>query len=596
MIILQRLICRKKTQCLLLTAMLLAPIAATAAMNLEVGSNDFRISNVGPDGDPNFSAGFPAVAYNSTNNEYLVVWVGDDNSGALVNDELEIYGQRINAATGAEIGDDFRISDMGPDGNANFDAFNPAVVYNSINNEYLVVWEGDDNTLVDNEFEIFGQRLNAATGAELGADFRISAMGPDGNTNFGAFNPAVTYNRLNNDYLVVWFGDDDSAGLVDEELEIFGQRLNALTGAELGADFRISDMGPDGDVNFGGGFPALAYNSTNNEYLVVWVGDDNSGALVNDELEIFGQRINAGTGGELGVDFRISDMGSDGDANFDAFNPTVAYNSINNEYLVAWEGDDNSSGLVNDEFEIFAQRLNAATGAELGGDSRLSDMGPDGDMNFAAFNPAVSYNRLNNEYLVVWFGDDNSGALADEELEIFAQRVNASTGAELGADVRLSDVGSDGNANSAAVFPAVAHNSDFDEYLVVWFGNDIAGALEEFEVFGQRFVDDDTPKFSFATNILHIPFAMTNVLGDVNARLRLDNPTTLELVVEDFVTASVPLPAAPVTFMPATMVVNVPRVDVMDATGNAMGSFTGEMILIGTNPLRFRVTSISLLP
>ena len=515
-----------------------------------------------------------------------------------MNDELEIFGQRINATTGAEIGDDFRISDMGSDGDVNLGALNPAVTYNRTNNEYLVVWQGDDNSgaLVDNEFEIFGQRINAATGAELGADFRISAMGPDGNANFGAFNPAVAYNPFDNNYLVVWFGDDNSSGLVDEELEVFGQRLNAVTGAELGADFRISDMGPDGDVNFGGGFPALAYNSTNNEYLVVWVGDDNSGALVNDELEIFGQRLNAATGAEMDADFRISNMGSDGDANFDAFNPTVAYNSINNEYLVAWEGDDNSSGLVNDEFEIFAQRLNAATGAELGADSRLSDMGPDGNANFSAFHPALAYNRLNNEYLVVWEGDDNSGALADQEFEVFGQRINAATGAEIDADIRLSDVGSDGDANLDAVFPAVAHNSDFDEYLVVWFGNDIAGALEEVEVFGQRFVDDDTPKFSFATNILHIPFAMTNVLGDVNARLRLDNPTTLELVVEDFVTASVPLPAAPVTFMPATMVVNVPRVNVMDATGNAMGSFTGEMMLIGTNPLRFRVTNISPLP
>jgi hypothetical protein len=37
------------------------------------------------------------------------------------------------------------------------------VAYNSVTNEHLVVWSGDDNTgtLVDNEFEIFGQRFSS---------------------------------------------------------------------------------------------------------------------------------------------------------------------------------------------------------------------------------------------------------------------------------------------------------------------------------------------------------------------------------------------------------------------------------------------------
>ncbi|VAW53137.1 hypothetical protein MNBD_GAMMA05-1700, partial [hydrothermal vent metagenome] len=103
----------------------------------------------------------PAVAYNTSNNEYFVVWQGDDDTGSLVNDENEIFGQRVNGATGAEIGNDTRLSDMGPDGVFNFNAFTPAVAYNASNNEYLVVWSGDDDTapLVDGEFEIFGQRF-----------------------------------------------------------------------------------------------------------------------------------------------------------------------------------------------------------------------------------------------------------------------------------------------------------------------------------------------------------------------------------------------------------------------------------------------------
>ena len=45
----------------------------------EIGANDFRISFMGQ--DALYDAFRPAVAYNSTENEYLVVWHGDDNSG-----------------------------------------------------------------------------------------------------------------------------------------------------------------------------------------------------------------------------------------------------------------------------------------------------------------------------------------------------------------------------------------------------------------------------------------------------------------------------------------------------------------------------------
>ncbi len=130
----------------------------------------------------------------------------------------------------------------------------PAVAWNATDNEYLVVWEGDDNTapLVDEEFEIFGQRVNAATAPRLAPMTSASpTWAPDGNISFAAFNPAVAYNATTNEYLVVWEGDDDTAPLVDEEFEIFGQRIDCGDGTEIGTnDFRISDMGPDGDVSY----------------------------------------------------------------------------------------------------------------------------------------------------------------------------------------------------------------------------------------------------------------------------------------------------------------------------------------------------------
>src|SRR3989338_4087983 len=93
-------------------------------------------------------------------------------------------------------------------------------------------------------------------------------------------------------------------------------------------DFSVSAMGPNGFASYEARNPAAVYNGTNGEYLVVWWGDDNSGSLINDEVEIFGQRIDAATGDEAGTnDFRISDMGSDGSTQYGALYPKVAYDS-----------------------------------------------------------------------------------------------------------------------------------------------------------------------------------------------------------------------------------------------------------------------------
>jgi hypothetical protein len=471
-------------------SVLAVPVVVSA---VEVGANDFRISDMGPDGNPAFRAQNPAVAYNSVNDRFLVVWSGDDTTDG----ENEIFGQLLGS-DGSEIGPDFRVSDMGPDGSTLYRAERAAVVYNPDRNEFLVVWSGDDNTppLVDGEFEVFGQRLNGATGAEIGGDFRISDMGPDGNATYFVDSPTVTYNPDAKQYLVVWSGTDNTPPFVAGEYEVFGQRLDGATGAEIGGDFRISDMGPDGNPSYGAATPAVAYNPDAKQYLVVWSGADNTGLLVAEELEIFGQRLDGATGAEVGGDFRISDMGPDGNFLYRASSPAVAYNSGAQQYLVVWWGDDDTPPLVDGEFEIFGQRLDGATGAEIGGDFRVSHMGPDGNISYGAFYPGVAYNPDRNEYLVVWDGEDDTSPLVEDEFEIFGQRLNGPTGAGIGGDFRISDMGPDGDPAYDAYAPAVVYNPSGEQYLIAWYGDDDTPPLvdNEFEIFGQLW---ETPAAPF---------------------------------------------------------------------------------------------------
>jgi hypothetical protein len=392
-----------------------------------------------------------------------------------------------------EVGpNDFRISFVEGTGDPDFDAFDPAVAFNPVANEFLVVWQALHAPAAcgpgfTGELEIFAQRVDAATGALLGAPVTVSDAGPPCDGRFEPADPAVDFNPGDDEYLVVWSGDDSVGGLVDNELEIFGQRLTAA-GAETGAnDFRISDMGGTGVTAFRAAEPAVAFDFNKEHYLVVWWGDDDVGALIDNEFEIFGQRLTA-AGAETGAnDFRISDMGDDGSTEYEAREPAVVYSTLSAEWLVVWTSDDNEGGVVNGETEIFGQRIDPF-GAEVGdNDFRISQQGGSGDGNFDADNPDVTLDTDTGRYLVVWEGNPDDGVSV--ATEIFGQVLD-SAGGEVGGDFRISDLG--GNSPDPIQFnarlPAAAYDSADGEFLVAWSGDDNEGGqvAGEGEIYVQR--------------------------------------------------------------------------------------------------------------
>ncbi|MEZ5098765.1 MAG: hypothetical protein R3C15_02970 [Thermoleophilia bacterium] len=465
------------------TVLLVAGALAGAAAGTQPLGQDTRVSQMGADGDGAFDAQDSAIAYNSVDHEFLVVWTGDRTVG-LSGSEDEVFGRLLDAS-GQPIGTQFRISDMGPDGDAAFDAARPAVAYNPDANEYLVVWEADDSSpLVDNESEIFGQRLSA-DGAEVGTnDFRISDLGTGimFPVQASAIRADVAYNPVSHEYLVVWDGDDNVAPLADDEFEVWGQRLTQ-TGSEVGADdFRISSLGPDGDASYWAQDAAIAVNTQTGEYLVAFSGDDDTAPLVDGELEVYVQRLSS-TGAAVGTDDqRITDIGPPGETVYYGNEPDVVYSPAADEYLVAFALRD---GITPDEeSEIGVQRLSAA-GAEVGTDDQvISDMGPITGSGFAV-GPSVAYNATGLEYLVAWEGVDEVDPA--NEQEIFAQRLDTS-GAEVQDDVRISDIGADGATTADAGVPAVAWNAQANEYLIAFEGDDAVAPLvdNEFETYVRR--------------------------------------------------------------------------------------------------------------
>lgn len=476
----------------------------------EVGVDDFRISRMGVDGVPstgillfNHAAQrIQAVAYNSQDNEYLVVYAGDTDDDPPADDEIEVFGQRIDGTSGDAIGGQLRLTTAGTDFDLAVFARSPAIAYDRQRNEYLLAFESN----AGNNREIWVQRL-AADGTRLGNETQISGFADlDGDTaGVGCYSPSVAYNPNTDDYLVVW-----QSGATDGLMEIYGRLVNGADGQPHAAEnFRISDMGPDGNESYFARFPAVAVNTRANEYLVVWEGQDDQAPNDVSENEIFAQRLDE-NGAEIGVnDFPVSDMGALGSTDTNAHSPRVAYNPLDNQYLVVWEGNEEepvdvcNDGCMDIKYEIYGQRLTAA-GAETGDDDfrigtwdnppipgsparRVPFAAPVTDPFADAVMPDVAFDVGAQIYAVVWNQGDYRSDFESpgQPGEIFAQSISRTGVRNLPENLPISAVGFDGV--ETAYLPNVAARAGTGEFLVVFGGRgQYPLDLNENETYGQR--------------------------------------------------------------------------------------------------------------
>jgi hypothetical protein len=352
--------------------------------------------------------GYPKVAYNSTDNEYLVVWEDERNSTTT---DWDIYGQRVSV-DGTLLGGNFPIS------TAVERQRDPAVAYNSTDNEYLVVWH-DSGDPASDDLDTYGQRVSSA-GTLVGDNFPIStAAGYQ-------WHPAVAYNSAGNEYLVVW---EDFRNFSLNYQDIYGQRVGA-DGTLAGGNFPISSVA---EIQVE---PSLTYNSANNAYLVVWRDLRNRPTTMAD---VYGQIVSS-SASLVGGNFAISLAAGD------QWAPEVAYNSTDNEYLVVWW--DLRNGLGNSD--VYGRRVSGA-GAVLGGEVPISTVAT------GQSGPSVAYNSTDNEYLVAWYDHRN---YATNGTDIYGQRVSGA-GTLAGGNFAISTLA------ESQFFPSVVYNTTDKEYLVV---------------------------------------------------------------------------------------------------------------------------------
>ena len=201
---------------------------------------------------------YPDVAYNSQDDEYLVVFEWPDASGR------DIVSIRVDANGQAAISPTIVTT------STVYTDTHPAVAYNPTNNTYLVVFERSPGS--QGKKDIVRVVLNAS-GTVSGTSYIVAGWNSDQG------NPDVAYSTVDDRYLVVW-----EANLLawTNGPDIYGAILDS-SGSVLGGQ-SVTGLDAPGEQTY----PAVAANAANGRWLVTWQDSRNSGTTGND---IYGQQM-----------------------------------------------------------------------------------------------------------------------------------------------------------------------------------------------------------------------------------------------------------------------------------------------------------------
>jgi hypothetical protein len=249
----------------------------------------------------------PALAYNATNDEYLVIWQHEVSSGVY-----EVWG-RIIAWNGSYLKSEFLIFSWS---NRSFVA--PRAAWNSIHNEYLVIWSAFDTATLLNT-DVACKRVLADGSMPYGHLIVSNVGGPQ--------EVDIVYNVALDRYMVAWARHSGATNGYD----IYGAFLDR-TGAKIAPpdEFAVYS-GPSGQTT-----PAVTTNGQNH-YMVVWQHFDNS--YTPGDWDIYGRLFQA-DGSPVTSPFMLSNTLDD------EMGPDVAADGASQQYLAAWHRNASSQSII----------------------------------------------------------------------------------------------------------------------------------------------------------------------------------------------------------------------------------------------------------
>ena len=184
--------------------------------------------------------------------------------------------------------------------------------------------------------------------------------------------------------------------------------------------------------------PAVAYNSKHHEYLVVWHNEWSGG-----RTDIYAQRVTEA--GEVKSWFAVT-----ADPHKDRAQPAVAYDPVNDRYLVVWTYDYSGNGT---DWDVYGRFI-----PWDGPDASKTEF-PICDFFTTQQHPKVAYARAQEEFLVAWWTDHLlvPDYVSAKRVPADGSPINPSS-----ADVTIS------HGTDRRVYPDVAYNLARNEYLVTY--------------------------------------------------------------------------------------------------------------------------------
>jgi hypothetical protein len=386
--------------------------------------------------------------------------------------DTEIFGRRLTS-TGAPIGAAFQISGV-PDA-AGATSRQPAVAFDFERDKYAVAFTRED---VGTDREVFVQLVSgtgalvARPGFPAGAT-QMSNSAPDSTFNNEVdvvYRPDASGDGTPGDGYIVAYGADDAVAN-DFDVMLAGYHADTGSFSNFNHDRIVSEATLEDAVD-----PALATIPGTDEIAVVWEGSTAGG-----DFEIYARR--AGHTPQLATTGPQRKITATGDATHNAANPAVTAGGAG-RFLVAYQAlKSDPEGT-----EVFVQQLDGALGEIGTNDQQVSSAGPAGSgFSFTSFSAATAYLPGLDRFLVTWIGQDTGRpGLSNDEREVMGT-ILAPTGAEGSPqDFTISRVGVDVDEDFVPTDTAVAVNPTTKRWLSVWSADGAPAADNEIELFGRQ--------------------------------------------------------------------------------------------------------------
>lgn len=299
------------------------------------------------------------------------------------------------------------------------DNYDAAVAYNSHHDEYLVVWMNEQGL---NTHDIYACRVGSD--GSLPSCFCVVTQAGEKYSH-----PAVAYSPMQDTYLVVYMHE---YSVTDYDIQA---KMVGWNGGWISNWFGINT---DSNNQY---WPAVAYNSQDDEFLVVYF-EDHLPAILTD---IAANRVRASNSQVLG---KVTIATGPGEKRF---SPDVAYDTSGNQFLIAYEYEFSAT-----DWDIYGKVASANLGW-LSNEIHISDWSRDQHSVAVVAGP--------DEYLVVW----HDGTVFTTDYDIYGRRVNGA-GVPQGSPPGFPIATATSNFHSD---PDVAYGAGYG-YLVTWMysGND----------------------------------------------------------------------------------------------------------------------------